>query len=238
MRRKAVTLTTALTGFLALAALPAPAAAHLSEKKQRKVDDAARVLGEFLRARDAEIPSELLAAARCVMVMPDVAKGAFGIGGRYGKGLVSCRLDGGGWSPPGFVELGGASFGWQVGAEYVDLLLAVRDGRGLDALLSSKVTLGADASVAAGPYGRTAQAATDGQFKAAILSWSRSRGLFAGLSLDGAVLKQDKSDNRDLYGRKISLREVLLPEDGEVLPVPPQARPFAEAVKRMVPARD
>ena len=234
------TRRTALAALLALALLPLAArsaGAGLSERKIRKVEESARMLAEFLQARDAEIPRDLLADSRCVMVLPDVAKGALGIGGRYGKGLVSCRLDEGGWSPPGFVEIGGASIGFQIGGEYVNLLLVVRDRRGLDALLSSKVTLGADASVAAGPYGRTAQAATDGQLKAALLSWSRSRGLFAGVALDGAVLKQDKSDNRALYGRKVSLREILLPKEGAALPVPEAARPFAEAVERLVPAR-
>lgn len=220
--------------------LALPASAGLSDRKIRKIDDAARVLREFMTAsRDREIPRELFENAECVLVLPDVAKGAFGVGGRYGKGLATCRLEGenAGWSPPAFVEIGGFSIGFQVGGEYVDLLLVVQDRRGIDGLLGSKVTLGADASVAAGPYGRTGQAMTDGQLKATILSWSRSRGLFAGVSLDGAVLKQDKSDNRALYGRRIQARELLLPKDGELEEVPEVTEPFMAAVRRHVPAR-
>jgi lipid-binding SYLF domain-containing protein len=226
------------SSLLVLALTPSPAAAELSDRKIRKIDDAARVLGEFMgRSRDREIPRELFRDAECVLVLPDVAKGAFGIGGRYGKGLATCRLEGEGWSPPAFFEIGGFSIGFQAGGEYVDLLLVVQDRRGINALLGSKVTLGADASVAAGPYGRTGQAATDGQLKATMLSWSRTRGLFAGVSLDGAVLKQDKSDNRALYGRKTSARKVLLPKEGELLPMPAATEPFMQAIRKHVPPR-
>lgn len=228
----------ALLVLLASVSLAPSSEAELKERKLRKIDEAARVLGEFMsRSRDREIPRELLEDAECVLVLPDVAKGAFGIGGRYGKGLATCRLEDGAWSPPAFMEIGGFSIGFQAGGEYVDLLLVVRDRRGARALLGSKVTLGADASVAAGPYGRTGQAATDGQLKAAILSWSRSRGLFAGVSLDGAVLKQDKSDNRALHGRKIKARDILLPKADAVLPMPEEAEPFMAAIRRHVPPR-
>jgi lipid-binding SYLF domain-containing protein len=166
--------------------------------------------------------------------VPDLTKGALGVGGRYGKGLVSCRTADGRWGPPAFVEIGGMSIGFQIGGEIIDLVLVVRNRDGIDYLLRDRFTLGADASVAAGPVGRTAAAATDIALQAGILAYSRTRGVFAGVALDGAVVKQDKSDNRFLYGRRVTAREILLP-DGAPLATPAEARAFIDALERLAP---
>lgn len=223
--------------LLAFAVLwPRSAEARLSPKLERKVADSAALLGELVTMRDAEIPRDLLSDATCIVVIPDLTKGALGVGGRYGKGLASCRNEAGEWGAPAFIEVGGASIGFQIGGERIDLMLIVRGRESAKWLLRDKFTLGADASVAAGPYGRTAGAATDAALRAAILSYSRTRGAFAGVSIDGAVLKQDKSDNRRLYGRPVTARRVLLPDEGEALAIPQAARPFIDALHEHAPA--
>lgn len=221
-------------GLIASAASAAP---PLPGRLNRKIADAARTLGELTSMRDAEIPKDLLEDARCIAVLPEVTKGAIGVGGRFGRGLVSCRLEDGGWSTPGFVELGGGSFGFQIGAQVTDLLLVVRNKAGMDFLLRDKFTMGADAAVAAGPWGRQGAAATDLQFRAAILSWSRSRGVFAGLSLDGAVLKQDKPDNARLYGHPVTARALLLPDKGAEVAPPAATQPWMDALAASAPSK-
>ena len=219
---------------LALAAASPALAGEFTARQRRKVADTVRAFGEFMATRDAEIPGDMIDGAVCIAVLPDVAKGAFGVGGRYGKGLVSCRSADGAWSPPSFIEIHGVSFGLQVGGEASDVLMVVRNARGADYLVRNKFTLGADAAVAAGPVGRSAGAATDLAMQAGILVWSRNRGLFVGASLDGASCGPDKTDNRDLYGHKVTMRDILLPEKGKDLPPPAGSEAWLEALAKYV----
>src|SRR3954469_20296076 len=169
----------------------APAFAKDNEPAKR-LDDAAAVLSEVMSAPDKGIPQEMLEHAHCIVIVPDLKTGAFIVGGKYGKGYLSCRNKGAaGWSAPGTVRIEGGSVGFQIGGSSTDLIMLVMNERGADKLLSSKFTLGAEGSVAAGPVGRTATAQTDAQMHAEILSWSRSQGLFAGLGLEGATPRQD-----------------------------------------------
>ncbi len=175
-----------------------------------RLHNASAVLQEIMNTPDQAIPQELLDKAHCVAVVPGVKKGAFIIGARYGKGYFSCRKkEGPGWTAPGTVRIEGGSFGLQIGGSETDVVLLVMNQGGVDRLLSSKFTLGAGASVAAGPVGRDAKAETDAMLTAQILSWSRSRGVFAGVSLSGATLRQDLDDNRELYGQTITNREII-----------------------------
>jgi lipid-binding SYLF domain-containing protein len=186
-----------------------PMLAKVSEPVQR-LDEAAAVFSEIMAAPDKGIPEDLLGNAHCVVIVPNLKTAAFLVGGKYGKGYVSCRnKKGPGWSAPGTVRIEGGSVGLQIGGSETDLIMLVMNERGMDKLLSSKFTLGAEGSVAAGPVGRTATAQTDAQMHAEILSWSRSQGLFAGLALEGATLRQDLDDNRTLYGKKIENRQIV-----------------------------
>src|SRR4030095_14659157 len=156
------------------------------------------------------IPQELLENAHCIVIVPDLKTAAFVVGGKYGKGYLSCRnKSGAGWSAPATVRMGGGSVGSKIGGSSTDLIMLVMSERGADKLLSSQFTLGAEGSVAAGPVGRTATAQTDAQLHADILSWSRSQGLFAGLALEGAPLRQDLRENATLYGKKLENREIV-----------------------------
>jgi lipid-binding SYLF domain-containing protein len=171
-------------------------------------DKAARVFNEIMGTPDKGIPVELLENAECVAVFPSVLKAGFIFGGRGGRGVASCRT-GHGWSAPAFFNLGGGSFGLQIGAQSTDFVLLFMNKDGLNSLLSDGFTLGGDASVAAGPVGRQAGASTDLKLNAQILSYSRSKGLFAGLELKGVVIKPDKDDMRDVYGAGVTAKEVL-----------------------------
>jgi lipid-binding SYLF domain-containing protein len=176
----------------------------------KRLNDAAAVFSEVMGAPDKGIPQELLEHAHCIVIVPDLKTGAFIVGGKYGKGYLSCRSKvGPGWSAPGTVRIEGGSVGFQIGGSSTDLILLVMNERGADKLLSSKFTLGAEGSVAAGPVGRTATAQTDLQMHADILSWSRSQGLFAGVALEGATLRQDLDDNANLYGSKLENRAII-----------------------------
>ena len=176
----------------------------------KRLDEAAAVLSEIMATPDKGIPEDLLANAHCVVIVPGLKTAAFLVGGKYGKGYVSCRNKGGtGWSAPGTVRIEGGSVGFQIGGSETDLVMLVMNERGADKLLSSKFTLGAEGSVAAGPVGRTATAQTDAQMHAEILSWSRSQGLFAGLALEGATLRQDLDDNATLYGKRLENRQIV-----------------------------
>ncbi len=180
------------------------------EKGPARLDEAATVFSEVMGTPDKAIPKELLEKAHCIVIVPGLKKAAFIFGGKYGKGYLSCRRAGGsGWSAPGTVRIEGGSFGLQIGGAEIDVIMLVMNKRGVDKLLSSKFTLGGEASVAAGPVGRSATAQTDAQMHAEILSWSRSQGLFAGLALDGATLRQDLDDNAALYGKKIDNRTIV-----------------------------
>ena len=175
-----------------------------------RLDEAAAVFSEVMATPDRGIPQELLEHAHCIAIVPDLKTAAFIFGGKYGKGYLSCRNKSGtGWSAPGTVRIEGGSFGFQIGGSSTDLIMLVMNARGADKLLSSKFTLGAEGSIAAGPVGRTATAQTEAQMHADILSWSRSQGLFAGVSLQGATLRQDLDDNARLYGKKLRNRDIV-----------------------------
>jgi SH3 domain-containing YSC84-like protein 1 len=176
----------------------------------KRLNDAAIVFSEVMDAPDKGIPQELIEKAHCIVIVPDLKTAAFVVGGKYGKGYLSCRNKGGaGWSAPGTVRIEGGSVGFQIGASSTDLIMLVMSERGADKLLDSKFTLGGEGSVAAGPVGRTVTAQTDAQMRADILSWSRSQGLFAGVALEGATLRQDLDDNTTLYGKKLENREIV-----------------------------
>jgi lipid-binding SYLF domain-containing protein len=179
-------------------------------KALRRVLDAAQVFQEVLEMKERTIPQELLDRAECVAIVPSLKKGGFIFGAKYGKGVLTCRPENGeGWTGPSTIRIEGGSFGLQAGGSAVDLVLLIMNRRGADKLLQSRFTLGADATAAAGPVGRSATAQTDVQMYAEILSWSRSRGLFAGVSLAGATLRQDADDNRAIYGRSIPPQEIV-----------------------------
>ena len=175
-----------------------------------RLDEAAAVFSEIMATPDKGIPQDMLANAHCIVIVPELKTAAFVVGGKYGKGYLSCRNKSGtGWSAPGTVRIEGGSVGFQIGGSETDLIMLVMSERGAGKLLSSKFTLGAEGSVAAGPVGRTATAQTDAQMHAEILSWSRSQGLFAGLALEGATLRQDLDDNATLYGKKLENRQIV-----------------------------
>jgi SH3 domain-containing YSC84-like protein 1 len=198
-----------MTTTLAMSVALAPVLAADDEPAKR-LDEAAAVFSEIMATPDKGIPQDLLEKAHCIVIVPDLKTGAFIVGGKFGKGYVSCRnKSGAGWSAPGTVRIEGGSVGFQIGGSSTDLIMLVMSERGSDKLLSSKFTLGAEGSVAAGPVGRTATAQTDAQLHADILSWSRSQGLFAGLALEGATLRQDLDDNATLYGRKLENRNIV-----------------------------
>lgn len=176
----------------------------------KRLNDAAIVFSEVMDAPDKGIPTELLEKAHCIVIVPDLKTAAFVVGGKYGKGYLSCRKQSGtGWSAPATVRIEGGSVGFQIGASSTDLIMLVMSERGADKLLDSKFTLGGEGSVAAGPVGRTATAQTDAQMSADILSWSRTQGLFAGVALEGATLRQDLDDNASLYGKKLENRAIV-----------------------------
>ena len=176
----------------------------------QRLDAAAAVFSEIMAMPDKGIPQELIENAHCIVIVPDLKTAAFVIGGKYGKGYLSCRnTSGAGWSAPATVRIEGGSVGFQIGGSSTDLVMLVMSERGADKLLSSKFTLGAEGSVAAGPVGRTATAQTDAQLRADILSWSRSQGLFAGVALEGATLREDLDDNATLYGKKLENRVIV-----------------------------
>lgn len=190
-----------------LAALPLASRAGPDEDKRAR--DAVRVLAEIMQAPDKGVPDKLLGKAEAVAVIPDVVKAGFVVGGRHGRGLISVRSADGTWSNPSFIELTGGSVGFQAGVQSTDVVLVFRTRRGVDSVVNGKFTLGADAAVAAGPVGRNANASTDAQLKAEIYSYSRSRGLFAGVALDGAVLSIDHDANAKVYGANVTPRRVF-----------------------------
>jgi SH3 domain-containing YSC84-like protein 1 len=183
-------------------------------KAAERVQAAAEVLNDIQRAPDKGIPQDVLRSAECVAVVPSMLNGGFIFGGKYGRGLASCRTPKG-WSTPSFFTVKGGSFGFQAGGQAVDLVMLVMNKNGMRHLLSSEFELGADASVAAGPVGRDAAGDTDWKMRAEVLTYSRARGLFAGVSLNGAVIKQDKDSTREFYGHMVSFPASL---NGEVEP--------------------
>jgi lipid-binding SYLF domain-containing protein len=176
----------------------------------RRLDDSATVLSEILSAPDKGIPRDLLGKAHCIVVVPGLKKGAFVVGGKYGKGFISCRpKSDAGWSAPAAIRVEGGSFGFQIGGEEIDVVMLVMNDAGANKLLSSQFTLGGEGEVAAGPVGRATSAQTDATMRAEMLSWSRSRGIFAGIALQGATLRQDLDDNEALYGKRLDNREIV-----------------------------
>jgi lipid-binding SYLF domain-containing protein len=190
-------------------------------KAADRVQAAADVLNEIQAAPDAGIPQEVLGSAECVAVVPSMLKGGFIVGAKYGRGLASCRTPKG-WSAPAFFSVAGGSFGFQIGGQAVDLVMLIMNQNGMKHLLSSEFALGADASVAAGPVGRHAEGNTDWKMRAEVLTYSRARGLFAGVTLNGAVVKQDKDSTKEFYGRMVPFRTSLT----GVIEPPPAANAF------------
>jgi lipid-binding SYLF domain-containing protein len=199
-----------------------------AQKADERLQDAARVLHEIMDTPDKGIPQDLLNKAYCVAVVPGVKKAAFVVGGEYGKGFVVCRRHHAGWGAPGAVIVEGGSFGFQIGGSDTDVVMLVMNEHGMKMLDRSKFTLGADASVAAGPVGRTAAADTDAYMSAEILSWSRTKGVFAGISLKGASLRSDTKDNNELYGQPLANHDILMTS----LAVPTAARPLISELDR------
>ena len=216
------------TAALAAVLTVAVAAADLSTRATNRIREAATTLKEIHAVPDKDIPQDLWDKAECVLVVPSLKKAAFVFGGEYGSGLMSCRHNAQ-WSAPVFMQIGKGSWGLQIGAQSIDLVLLVMNARGMEKLLGNKVSLGAEASIAAGPVGRDARAATDAQMTAEILSYSRTQGLFAGVNLSGGVVKPDADDNADLYGKGVSPRDVVL---GNTVAPPVATQPFMDALHR------
>jgi len=217
-----LTLIVALCSWLYAADEPAK-----ESKATDRVQAAADVLNAIQSAPDSGVPNEILSRADCVAVVPSMLKGGFVVGGKYGRGLASCRTPKG-WSTPAFFTVKGGSFGFQIGGQAVDLVMLIMNNEGMQRLLSSQFALGADASVAAGPVGRHAEGNTDWKMRAQVLTYSRARGVFAGVSLNGAVVKQDKDSTRDFYGHMVTFKAALT---GEVDP-PAAANPFLSSLAK------
>jgi len=178
------------------------------DSNTKRIRESATVLNEIMGAKDKGIPEDLVEKARCVGVIPNLKRAGFIVGAKYGKGVVVCRAENG-WSAPSMVRIEGGSVGLQIGAGETDVVFMVMNERGMDKLMKDKFTLGADASVMGGPVGRSAEAQTDAMMRAEILAYSRSRGVFAGVSLEGATLRPDSDDNRDVYGSSVTQQDIL-----------------------------
>ncbi|MGB7620727.1 MAG: lipid-binding SYLF domain-containing protein [Terriglobia bacterium] len=214
-----------------------PLCAGENEKETDRLENCGAVMGEILNIPD-NIPQELLEKTDCVIVIPSVLKVAVGIGGSYGRGAMVCRTGKdfrGSWGAPAMYALEGGSFGFQLGGQSTDLVLLVMNERGASSILNSKVKLGAEISAVAGPKGRDAQAATDAYLRAEILSYSRSRGLFAGISLEGSTLRPDNDANERVYGRKITAKQIVL---GDKVTIPETGRHLVEVLQKGVPRNE
>ena len=205
------------------------------EKEQERLKNSYDVMKEVLDAPDKGIPHDLLNKAECVVVFPSVKKAAFGVGASYGRGVMTCRSGAefrGPWTAPAFFALEGGSFGLQIGGQATDFVLLVMNEKGAKSVMTSKVKLGGDASVAAGPVGRTTSAATDVVMKAEILSWSRNRGVFAGLSLEGSTLRSDDDANKNLYGKELNAKQIIFQH---AVKTPASGRPLISLLDRVSP---
>ena len=196
-------------------------------KLQERLSNAASVVTQIMATPDKGIPSAILSGANCVVVVPGYKKAAFGVGAQYGQGAATCRTPKG-WSAPVFVQLAGGSFGFQIGGQSTDLILVAMNDQGLQHMLASKFKIGADAAASAGPVGRNAQAGTDWKLNAEFLTYSRSKGLFAGINLDGTVLSQNEDATREVYGANVPFATVL--KGGQA--TPELARPFVRTVAK------
>lgn len=228
---------TAFLGLLSLSLLVVPVqllASDKDEKEEKRMENSGTVLKEILNIPD-DIPQDLLDKAECVIVFPSVLKAAFVFGGSYGRGVMTCRSGEkftGAWGTPSMMALEGGSFGLQIGGQATDFVLLVMNDRGANSILSSKVKLGADASAAAGPKGRNAEAATDVTMRAEVLTYSRARGLFAGIDLEGSTLRPDNGANKKVYGRDIPAKEIVLKG---VVPVPAAAHELVSLLNQKSP---
>jgi lipid-binding SYLF domain-containing protein len=227
MRRAVFTLMLALSATTALRA-------HAGEEEDKRADNAVRVLKEVMQAPDKAIPRDLLQNAHAIAVIPDVIKAGLVIGGRHGNGVIAVKTRDATWSNPSFIGLTGGSIGFQAGVSSTDVILVFRTQRGVDSIVHGKFTIGADASAAAGPVGRSAQASTDAQLKAEIYSYSRARGLFAGASLDGTALTIDNSANQAVYGDGVTVRRIF---DGGVSNVPNAVVDFRDRLEEYTTAQ-
>jgi lipid-binding SYLF domain-containing protein len=210
-KRKNFMKYAASLAFLSLAPLSAVSLLYGVEPPngaQKRVAASAEVLSEILHAKDRGIPEDLLGKAECVGIVPSLKRAGFIVGAKYGKGVVVCRTDRG-WSAPATIRIEGGSFGFQIGAGETDLVFIVMNHHGVEDLMKDKFTLGGDASAMAGPVGRSGEAQTDALMRAEILSYSRAHGIFAGVSLEGSTLRPDNDDNRELFGRDVTQREIL-----------------------------
>jgi len=216
-----------LSAIVLLSFFTAVAFAQSGERAKdvERIQSAANVIDEIMSAPDAGIPEEIMSDAKCVGVVPSLKKAGLGFGGQYGRGVASCRTQTG-WSAPAFFSVQGGSFGLQIGAQAVDLVMIVTNDKGMERMLESKFKLGVDASGAAGPVGRHVEGMTDWKMRAEVLTYSRTRGLFAGLELNGAVIKQDKDSTRDFYGHLVPYRSLLT----GATPAPNDAQPFLAAL--------
>ncbi len=231
MKRMTVTIFASL--LVLTISMRSSAAQQGSKGEEReRAQKAAVAFQEVMSAPDQGIPQELLDRAYCVAVFPSVKKGGFIVGGQYGKGLISCRRSEGSWGSPAYFTIGGGSFGLQIGGQAVDLVLLIMNKSGVDGLLKDKFEIGAGASVSAGPVGRNTHVSTDVLLKSQIISYSRSRGLFGGLELKGAVITQDNGANKDIYEQEISAREIIV--DGKVR-TPTTIRIFPSALRKFSP---
>jgi SH3 domain-containing YSC84-like protein 1 len=221
--------TILLLVFAGLLSSLASRAAESAQKVDQRLQNAREVLEELINAPDKGIPEEVIKSAKCIAIIPHELNGGFVFGARYGRGVATCRTPNGGWSAPAFFTMTGGSWGAQIGIEGVDNVLTIMNRKGMDRLLSNKFTIGADASAAAGPVGRHAAVGTDWKLDTEILSYSRSKGVFAGVTLNGAVVRPDTSALRAFYGSKATYRDVLL---GRV-PPPPAAKSFLAAVRQV-----
>jgi len=218
-----------MKNLIAALSLSAALASAASSDAPARLQAAADVLKEVMGIPDKAIPQDLLNKSQCIIVVPGLKKGAIIVGGKYGKGFVSCRSKSGvGWGAPGSVRVEGGSVGFQIGGSETDVIMLVMNDSGMNRLLTSKFTLGGDVTVAGGPVGRSTQAETDAFMTAEILTWSRARGLFAGVALTGATLREDSDWNNELYGRKITNREILT----STIAPPPPAQPLLEELNR------
>jgi SH3 domain-containing YSC84-like protein 1 len=215
--------------LLAGQALAVTKSAAPTRKDIRVLDNATQILDKLTQASDNGIPRDLLDRAECVLVFPHVTKAAFFVGGRFGRGVAVCRNDNDQFGAPAFMSLGGPSIGWQWGGQRTDFVMLVMNKEGIEHLLDDRFTIGGEASVAAGPVGRTAGASTDAQFHAQILTWSRSRGLFAGASLEGASIQSSQDANERMYGEPKSVREILTTH----VAVPEEGREFVDFVAQL-----
>jgi lipid-binding SYLF domain-containing protein len=224
-----------LWSLVVIFALTSPVAAQEPKKsvEVERADQAATVLSETMNIPESDIPEELMAHAHGIAVIPHVVKGAFGIGGQWGKGLMSQRGENGIWSPPAFIEIGGGSFGLQIGLQASDIVLVFTDESGVKGLLKGKIKLGADASVSAGPVGRKAEVGTDLLLRSGVVAYSRSKGLFAGISLDGSIVSIDDDANRKVYGKDVTGEQILL---GKGVRTNATVDTFMKTLERISPA--